>query len=85
MRQGKCVRYRTDRARKRHYLFARMSQQPDDVATLLMMARMEIRDLKREAAALPPEEAAGLMEKLEQLAAESCRLARAAAQKIREH
>ena len=59
--------------------------EPDDVATLLMVARTEIRNLKREAAALPPEEAAEFMEMIEHLTEESRRIARAAAQKIREH
>ena len=62
-----------------------MPRQPNDVATLLMVARTEIRNLEREAAALPPEEAAEFMKKLEQLSAKSRRIARAAAQKIREH
>lgn len=62
-----------------------MPARPDDVATLLMVARTEIRNLKREAAALPPEEAAEFMKRIEHLTAESRRIARAAAKKIREH
>lgn len=60
-------------------------RRPIDIATLLLVARTEIRNLEREAAALPAEEAAEFLKKLEQLAAESRRIARAAARKIREH
>jgi len=60
-------------------------ERQDDVATLLMVARTEIRNLQRDAATLPPEEAAEFLELIEKLSEESRRIALAAARKIREH
>lgn len=62
-----------------------MPEQNNDVATLLMVARTGVRDLEREAAALPPEVAAEFLERIESLTARSYRIARAAAQTIREY
>ena len=60
-------------------------EQHDDVATLLMVARTEIRNLMREAADLPAEEAAEILEMIEHLNKETRRIGRAAARVIRDH
>ena len=51
---------------------------PDEITTLLALAQSELRELRREAAMLPPADAMRLLMELERLAEESRQLARVA-------
>ena len=51
---------------------------PDEITTLLSIARSELRALRREAATLPPADAAWLLRELALLAEESREIARLA-------
>lgn len=51
---------------------------PDEITTLLALAQIEMRALRREAATLPPADAARLLKELARLAEESKEIARQA-------
>ena len=51
---------------------------PDELTTLLALAQSELRELRREAAQLPPADAMRLLMQVERLAQESRQLAREA-------
>ena len=51
---------------------------PDEITTLLALARSELRALRREAETLPPDDAAWLLRELARLSAESRAIARQA-------
>ena len=53
-------------------------RKPDEITALLALAQLELRQLRREVATLPPADAERLMAELERLAAESRAIARQA-------
>ena len=57
----------------------------ENVATLLMIVRAEIRSLEQDAADLPPIAAAPLLARVARLSTQSRRLARNAAVRLRSH
>jgi hypothetical protein len=65
--------------------FPRIMAMPENVTTLLLIVRAEIRSLEQDAADLPPLAAAPLLAHVERLSTRSRRLAHTAAMRLRSH